>query len=337
MKRKDLLDAINKVKPALADGKLIEFKGLLLFDGEKLVSYGDEISVSVPLKTDFIGAVKEDEFKKLIQKTTNPEIKISSDGKQFLVESMESGEMKAGFSLIEYNSESIPDLGLAQVKRWFSFPEGFIEVLKFCIFSASTNDAYGVLCNLNIGTERIVSGDNYRITERSLSKKMFGLKGPLLIPRKVASFLSGFKLTKYALTENCVHYKDDTEVVFTHRFISEEYPSINEYLEIQGEELNLPKELAGILSRAQTIIPKDEDKVTIVVSEGKIKVKAEGTGTWFEEPTATDYKGKDLQFDASPEHLIQILNYSTETIIGENALLFKGKDFRHSVCLISEE
>lgn len=334
MKRQELLDAIGKVKPALADGKLIEFKGLLLFDGKKLVSYGDEISVSVPFETDFVAAISADEFSKLIQKTIETELDISLDNGQLLIK---SGKMKAGFTLVEYNPEAVPDLGLSQVKRWFTFPKGFSDALKFCIFSASNDAAYGVLCNLKIEEERIISSDNYRITERNLSEKMFGTKTPLLIPRKIATFLSSFKLTKYAITDACAHYMDDTEVVFTHRLISEEYPQVEEHLKIEGSELELPKNLAGALGRAQAISSgEDESKVTISVGKKVIRIRGEAAGAWVEEPVDSSYKGEDLQFECSPEHLIQILDYSTMAIVGENALLFSGPDFRHSVCLINE-
>ena len=337
LKRQELLDAIAKVKPALEDGKLIEFKGLLLFDGEKLVCYGDEISVSVPLKTDFVTAVKAQEFIKLISKTTEAELTIKIIDKQLVVT---SGLMKAGFASVDYEPESVPDLGLSQVGRWFSLPDDFTEVLKFCIFSAASNDGYGVLCNLKVASDNILSSDNYRITERLLSKKLAGLKsGFLLIPRKIATFLSGFKLKNYAITDACAHYKDETGVVFTHRLILEEYPEdIVDHLQIKGQKLELPKNLIGALNRALAISTKEEEaKATIIVEKKTIKIKAEGTGTWFEEPVTSDYKGENLQFDAAPEHLIQILSRSTTTTIGEDALLFTGEGFRHSVCLFGEE
>jgi len=334
MKKQVLLEAIKKVKPAISDGKLIEFKGLIIFDGEKLISYGDNISISVPLKTDFIAAIQEEKFTKLIEKSAVDEISLSLEEDQLIV----GAEGKAGFSLISYDPKTIPDLGLAQVKEWNKFPEGFIDALKFCIFSAANDSSYGSMCNLYVAKDRIISSDNYRISEKILKSEMTGLlDNKLLISRKIASFLSAFKIIEYALTESCAHYKDENGVVFTHRVIVDDYPSLEEFLNVEGRKIQLPKALSGALNRAQSILSKDEDKVTVKIAKKFINVFSEGKGAWFKEPvSAPDYDGDELKFDVSPEHMIQILEFSTDVIIGENILLFAGNDFRHSVCLINE-
>ena len=328
--RSEILNAIGKVKPALLDGKLIEFAGLLLFDGKKLISYGDEISISVPLETDFIAAVKAEEFSQLIQKIKENEVDLEIEEGQLLVK---AGKMKAGFTLVEYDPESVPDLGLSQVEKWNKFPEGFVDALKFCMFSASSSPEYGVLCSLKIEPERIISSDNYRISEKLLSKKMKGIKEQLLMPRKVASFLANFKLEKFAITEACAHYRDEAKVVFTHRLISDEYPDVDAFLKVEGNDLQLPKDISGALDAASTIA----ETVDISVEKGLIRVRGESENRWIEYPVDSDYDGEKLVFRTSPEHMIQILRYSQQVTVGENILLFTSENFRHSVCLISDD
>lgn len=332
MNRKELLDAINKIEPALSDGKLIEFKGMIIFDGEKMLSYGDDISVSVPFKTDFEAAIKAEEFQNLIKKLADVEVLLTVKDNQLIVE---AGKTIAGFSLIGYNSEDVPDLGLAQASEWNKFPESFLSDLKFCVFSASSDDAYGVLCNLNVKKDKIISSDNYRLTEKKLTTEMDGIKDSLLIPRKVSSFLASFSLVEYAITDACAHYRDANGVVFTHRLVADVYPNVEAVFDIEGKEIVLPKELAGALTRAHAVLSKDEDKATIEIKEGSIKVTTEGVGKWFEEKIDHPHK-EHLKFNVNPEYMAQILEFSTNSVVGENALMFHAPGFRHLVCLIGE-
>lgn len=336
MKKQTIVDAIEKVKPALADGKLIEFAGILLFDGKKLVSYGDEISVSVPLETNFVTAVKSDEFSKLIQKIPWDEFEIVIDDNQLVIT---AEGMKAGFSTVEYDESAVPDWGIEQIKKWTKLPENFMGNLRFCTFSASSDPAYGVLCNVKVEEGRLLSSDNFRITESRLIKKLAKMKQPLLIPRKIALFLSTFKLTGFAVTDACAHYQDASGAVFSHKLIAEEYPDVDAHLEIQGSELKLPKELANVLARANIIVSAEgaADQVAVSIEKDRILIRGDGIDSWIEEPIQHKYKGDDLHFTASPEHLIQIMGYSNEVIIGENAILFSGENFRHAVCLFDQE
>ena len=338
MKKQELLEAINKVRPALQDGKIIEFAGLLIFTGERLVGYGDELSISAPLVTDFEAAIEADRFSKLVQKIEQEEIEIALEEGQLI---LKAGSMETGFALGEYNKESLPDLGIEQVKTWYKFPQDFSEALKFCIFSSSTDPAFGVLCNLKIEQDRILSSDNFRITEKKLAKKIAKMKeNSFLIPRKIALFLGALELEKFAITESCIHYCDDTGAMFTHRQLSEEYPELDEYMAIEGKELELPKALSGALSRAEVIVSLSDDmhQVEVQIEEKLVLIKGEGSGgAWIKETVDSDYKGGNLSFVTVPEHLTQILKYTKKAIVGESAILFIGEDFRHAVWLIETE
>jgi len=336
MKKKEMVEAIGKVDPALKDGKLIEFAGLLIFDGKKLVSYGDDISVSVPLETGFTAAVKADEFSKLIQKIPGDDFEIELKDGQLVIS---AAGMKAGFSTVEFNEEAIPDWGQEQVKKWSKLTDNFTGNLRFCVFSASNDPSYGVLCNVKVEEEKLVSSDNYRITESILPKKLPKMKQSLLIPRKIALFLSGFDLEKFAITDACAHYQDKTGTVFTHRLIAEEYPDVSEHLDIEGSELKLPSTLTDALNRAKIIVSSDggTEQVEVFIEKDKVLIRGEGIDSWIEEPIKHKYDGDALHFVASPEHLVQILSYSNEAVIGENAILFSGVNFRHAVCLFDAE
>lgn len=333
--KKELQVSVNKIKLALSDANIIQFKGLLIFDGKKLVSYGDEISVSTPLETDFVAAVGADKFIKLINKISKDEFDLTKDEEKNKL-FVKCDKMKAQFACADYDENAIPDIGLEQVKKWNDFPEDFAEAIGFCSFSASNDPSYGVLCNLKVESNRVLSSDNYRITERILSKKISELKEPLFIRNKVASFLTGFELSKFVITDTCAHYKDDSGAVFTHRLMKDEYPEIDEFMKVDGPKLQLPKEIIDVLDRAKTVID-DENIVELIVNKEFIEVKAKGMDAEIKEPVKFDYDGDELKFKTSPEHLIQILKKTQEVIIGESSLLFVGENFRHVVCLISEE
>ena len=338
MKTKDLAATIDKVKPAIADGKLIQYAGQLIFDGEKLIAYGDEITISVPLKTDFEARVRFEEFSELIKKIKTEEVKAKIDSGKLLIT---AGKLKAAFNLIEFDKEALPNFELDKIEEWIEVPDDFASALGFCIFTAAEQAANAALTCLNVEGGRILSADNFRVTEKILSVPL-KLAEPLLIPRKIASYLSKFSLKELASTDSCAHYSDGTGAIFTHRLISDGYPTeeVDKAMDIEGLELIMPEGLSNALETVGIAAVKDVDGVReahIVIDKNKFKVTGVGPYVNIEDVVKGEYKGEALNLTVSPDHMKQILSYSNKAIIGDKVILFPGEGFRSIVCLLGDD
>src|ERR1700757_1851266 len=77
MLRKEILDKVQTVSPALANNDLVPVLSHLWFTGTSLMAYNDQIAISVPCKTDFKVAVPGATFISLLKNTIAKEIELS--------------------------------------------------------------------------------------------------------------------------------------------------------------------------------------------------------------------------------------------------------------------
>ncbi len=79
MERKELLEKIETVEPALANNELIPVLTMLWFTGTHLMCYNDNIGISVPFKTDFAAAVAPT-LSQLLRNSAAKYVELSLDG-----------------------------------------------------------------------------------------------------------------------------------------------------------------------------------------------------------------------------------------------------------------
>ena len=216
--REQLLKILKLVAPALASKEIIEQSTSFVFVADQVVAYNDEIAVSHPLKVGLSGAVKAEEFLKLLGKLKDEEVELDTTENELLVKGKRS---RAGITLEA--TISLPLDIIQEPSRWNSLPEGFLEALAFCHFSASKDMAKPVLTCLHVEGEMVESCDNFRLTRHRLGKRV---REGFLLPASVAKILVGYAPKEYGLTGGWVHFRNADAVVFSARIFEGEYPSL---------------------------------------------------------------------------------------------------------------
>lgn len=80
MKRTELLNALNMVKPALARNDLIPSLSMFWFREGRVLAYNEEMAIQVPIDIDFTGAVSGDTLVKFLNSSSVDEVVLSSSG-----------------------------------------------------------------------------------------------------------------------------------------------------------------------------------------------------------------------------------------------------------------
>ena len=80
MKRTELLNALNMVKPALARNDLIPSLSMFWFREGRVLAYNEEMAIQVPIDIDFTGAVSGDTLVKFLNSSSVDEASLSSSG-----------------------------------------------------------------------------------------------------------------------------------------------------------------------------------------------------------------------------------------------------------------
>jgi DNA polymerase III sliding clamp (beta) subunit (PCNA family) len=331
--RQELLTALGKVKPGLANKEMIEQSTSFAFMGEKIVTYNDEISISHPVKNlNITGAVKAEELYKLLGKLKKDEIEVEITDNEIL---LTSGKAKAGLTLQQEITLPLDEIEIGAWKK-LPDPEEFKKALSFVLFSASKDMSRPILTCLHIGKAGYIeASDNQRLTRYQIKKL------PIDIPLFPAFFIN--ELLKYDFTHVClskgkgwVHFKTDEETIFSCRCFPGEFPNTSHLLEVEGKEITFPKTINEILDRAIIFAKQDfaaDENITVDIKDKKIQIRAEGPSGWFEEQANIRYSDNPLSFVINVNLFKDIINQSPSCIIGERCLKFTGENWEHIVML----
>ncbi len=329
-----LINILQLVQPGLAQKEIIQQSNCFVFSNDRVMTYNDEIAISHPLVTDINGAVLANELFSLLTKTKEAELDIIQTDQGL---SIKGGKFKASITIA--SEITLPVDEISEYGVFAALPKDFTKALKFCLFSCSKDMTKPALTCVHVIDDVMEASDNFRITVRYFDSTYFAQ--PVLIPSNVAKVLSNFDVVEYSSNKGWLHFKTSGQTVFSCRtFENIIFPDVSQFVDTEeGEVIHLPKDLADVLSRAGifsgTKFHTDE-RVKVIITPGKLTVKARGDAGWFEEFSRIKYKGEEKKFEVHPEFLSYIFELCDSMEIGEYSLRFEGKEeeFVHVVSLL---
>jgi DNA polymerase III sliding clamp (beta) subunit (PCNA family) len=331
LNRQSFIDALSKVKPGLANKEIVEQSTHFIFDNDKVWTYNDQITIMQNFQSGLKGAVKADNFFKLLNKIPDEEISMSS----------EEGKIKISGKKIKANIKIDPDIKIQPIpvagindKRWEDLPENFGEAIAFSAFSASRNMIRPELTCLYVTGEYVIGCDTFRGTKYKLKSEM---KQTFLLPATAAIDLAKYNPYKVLVDEaGWLHFVNRESTTFSCRTYDIEYPEqIWKFFEVEGEEIILPEGFIDAVSRAEVLLTADFDLdriVTLAIGDNQVICSSEGNYGDFEETADIKYDGEKLEIKVHPILLGEILKHLATVIVGDR-LLFKGENFDHGICL----
>jgi DNA polymerase III sliding clamp (beta) subunit (PCNA family) len=333
--KKELQEALEKVKPGLASRELIEQSTSFAFMGDRVVTYNDEISISHPVKNlDVTGAVKAQAMYAFLSKIKRDEIDVEWEENQVKIT---AGRSKAGLVLEQEVKLPIEEIG--EIKEWKKLPAEILTAIKFCYPCCSKDMSNPILTCVNINGKNVEASDSFQIVQYQLQKKV-PIKG-FLLPASSAKELVKYDLKQIAEGQGWIHFKTEDGTIFSSRVFDGEFPKIEGLLAFDGVEIAFPKTAVPALERAQ-IFSKNETfmdslaTVTVEVSKGQIKFTSQDEFGWCEEVVKSNYKGETIKFTAGVESLINLLSQFSSCICGHDRIKFSGENWQHIIAVTGE-
>lgn len=332
IKRTDFLGALSEVRPGLSEKGVIEQTDHFILDGDYIRTYNDEIAISFPFQTGFCLAVKADEFFKLISKINLEEFELNvKDGSLCI----SAGKTEAVIVVVQEPKCPV----VIRSCRWYALPKNFSEAVKFCSLSSGHDigSGLGVLNNLWIKDQYIISSDRFRVSKYEMDSKV---TTEFLLPVSAAQGLAKYEPVSYAVEDVWIHFKNQVGTVFSSRVVEGQYPeAVWELFTSKGDVVPVPEGLSKSIDRAEIFsqeVVGGDDLIRLRVDSkiGKLFCRGEGSLGWIEEEFKIDYKKKDFEIKVLPEHLIEILMYVKEMRVSEDKLYFSGPNFEHVISLI---
>ena len=329
IKRKELLDALKAVQPGTADKDTIQQSSSFVFDKDRVFTYNDEISVSVPFKLGITASVPAKEFQSLVNKLNKEEITIEIDGQELRIS---SGKSIAGLRIEDEIKLPLEELGAAE--NWIDLPADFDKAVKECLFSCGKDQTKFLLTHIHVKDDFVESSDGYRATRYSMKEVKKGtFDNPFLIPLAAAKHVVTYQPTEYAFTDGWIHFRNEADEVFSCRWPEgENFPDLDLFFDVKGETLSLPEELIGMMDRGSVLA--EGNRLTIILEPGTLVIATENDAGWFEEEAKLDYKGRSLEFDTYPEFLSSILKMKAAAEVAEKVLKFETEQMIHVVALL---
>ena len=326
IKRQELQEALEIVKPGLANKELIEQSTSFAFIGGRVVTYNDEISISHPVPgLELEGAIEADNLYKFIKRIKGDEIDLTVTGKEVL---LTCGKAKAGFTLQTEIKLPLKE-EITSKGKWKELPEKFVKQLNFSMIAFTRGISRGVLICAHVNKDGFIeSADGYRLVRCELGEEM--PVNTFLIPVNSAAEMLRLNPVQIAEGKGWMHFKTEESTVISCRLFSEdEFPNSTALINIKGERLVFPESTSEVLQKAMVFSKRDrllEENVDILIQNNRLTVEAKSDTGWFREEINFKHP-ETLLFSITPYLLVSILEETKVCELTGDKIKFQGEDW----------
>jgi len=329
IKREDMVTALSLAKAGLSPKQSINQTGTFVFKDDCLWTFNDEILVSVPIKTGIECAVPSKELTAFINRSSAEEINVKFEKGQFRAS---AGRTRCGINSEAEITLPIDDLEIPEEQDWIDIPKRFLDGVSATAGSTGRDSSQLSLECIHITKKGFMEAcDNYQATLYDLEEEF---DSDVLLPARNVLPLKNIEPFHYAVTKDWVWFINDRDVIFAVRSHWGEFLATEDFMDVEGPQVELPAELGQALGDADIFVDDDgERNVSVSLESGKMKVKGEGDMGWLEESIPIKYKGEAVAFQINPTFLSRIISRMKEVIIGEIAIVFKEKGCSHAISI----
>src|SRR5690606_18867073 len=124
------------------------------------------------------------------------------------------------------------------------------------------------------------------------------------------------------------HFRTPEGTIFSCRTVEGEFPDVERFLDIEGDEFTFPGDMRESLNRANVFAKKETDVSTIPTvkvkaKDGELILTAQNEYGWFEERLTTEHDVK-FSFSIGIEFLIGLFGRLKTCKISDNKIGFAG-------------
>lgn len=326
IKRTDLVEALEIVKPGLASKEHIEQSTSFAFLDGKVITYNDEISVSHPVEgIDFDGAIRAEEFYKTLHKLKQEEIEVIKEDAEII---LKAGRVKAGLTL--QSEIRMPLDALGEIGKWHEIDENIVKHIQFVSFACSNDMSRPILTCVHVRNDGLIeASDGYRIIQYKT-----GVEIPVnafLIPAIIINRLSECKPSHIAEGQGWIHFKTDAGTIYSCRtFFGDSFPRTAHLMQVDGEDFVFPRNIDAVLDKAIVFTGTDTlAEVTVTLAPKKLTVRGQSDSGWIEETVNARYKGEEKSFAINPYLLRDVGVELKKCILSEDRIKFVGDNWEY--------
>ena len=327
-----LQEALEIVKPGLANKEVIDQSTSFAFIDGRVVTYNDEISLSHPIPgLELTGAILADNLYKFLAKVKKDDVTFEVSGNEII---LTTGRAKAGLTL--QDEIKLPlDEEIAEKGKWKTIPENLIQAIDFVMGACSRDMSRPVLTCVHVNKEGFIeASDGYRISYYTIENEL--PVETFLLPAISATVLVKLKPIKIAEGRGWIHFQTEEKTILSCRVFEDDYPKTAKFLSMKGATLTLPKLLNGALERAMVFSKREhmlDESVEVEIADRELTLRATSPSGWFEESLNIRYDDAPIAFHITPYLLKNILQETQRCEISDDKLKFSGEGWVYVTAL----
>ena len=283
------------------------------------MTFNDEVACRKPIKVTLTGAVQAQSLLDILAKL---------DDKELTVEENEKGELefrgeKKAFGITRDAEIFLPIDRVEIPERWHPLPTEFLEAIRLVQHCVSTDESKFLLTCIHLHPDYIEACDNHQLMRCTMRS---GLKSSVLVRGASLNQVVTLGMSEVARTKSWIHFKNEDDLIFSCRIYTEEFPSFDAALAVEGNPIVLPKGLIEASDRAAVFASDKagDPLVAVTLKTGALRITGEGLSGWYKEIKSVDYKGPQLDFLIAPELLKHITDKYSDAVINKEKLKASG-------------
>lgn len=328
--REQLLREMESVSAGLSSREVIEQSSCVVFRGGYAYTYNEEVACCQKTCLGIGGAVLADKLlallRKLTDKTINVEIR-KKDGGVHELRIKGKGRWSAGFPIDK--KIKLPIDAIKKPKMWIRVAENFSDAVSFVGSCVGKDETQFHLTCIHLHPKWVEACDNFRAARFKLDT---GLPKAIMVRKEALKYVTSFGMTEFGLTKSWIHFKNSNGLILSCRLFIEEYPPLDEILNVKGIKTSLPKGLVAATEKAAlfTEVDGEESNVQLNLSAGKVTVSGRSVHGWFKRTHKIKYNKQPLCFTIAPITLIEIIEKYNECMIcGDKLRAGMGTNFSY--------
>ena len=337
--RKELVDVLDQVKPAIGHKESDIQATCIVFDDGMVYSYNDELSISQYLPKgleDMRCAVQAKELIALLSKLKDEEIDIALDGNALLVKGR-----RAKAEIVVEREIRMPIDEIAYPKKLHDLPQGFRHALRLCLPIVGKDLSLPLSTCLHLNGDVMEASDVDRAARYIFSQKL-PFDDAVFLPGTAARHIARYDLEAVAITDGWIHFETKDQVLLSCRtyYKGQQFADLTPLLDAIGASVELPTELADAMDRsgiftssAEAGESEGDQYVLVTIEDDWCVVQGEGAIGRYTEKVRLKYNGRPIVFTTKAEILLNAINDNMRCTICERHIKMHNDDFCHLVAV----
>lgn len=315
-----LLSELESVYAGLSPKEIVEQSSCFAFRKGKVHTFNDEVSCNTSscLGSEITGAVKADPLLNILRKLDEDELEIEQQDGELI---LQGKRRQAGIRLEK--EITLPIKVVEKPGEWLDLHKDFAEAINIAKQCTSNDEAQFKLTCVHIHPKWVEACDNFQICRWKMKT---GIQQATLVRQSAIKHITSLGMIKFSETPSWLHFQNSNGLVYSCRRYLDEYVDLSRFLEVEGEEISLPKSISDAVERSEifSVDNTDNNMVLIDLSPGKLRIKGQGISGWYSERRKIKYTGPAISFMVAPKLLTELVKQHNDYIISKDKLKVNG-------------